>query len=111
MPLTHYHHNSVLTQAIDIAAGMSVGRSPFLRIDTPFRNGNQSEQDPTMEKRERNNKRILEERALLFKTVGNSDHALLGESHDNTTHSTKFLDIVSFHHFCVYGRVVVETLG
>jgi len=64
--------------AIDIAAGMSVGRSPFLRINTHFRDGHQREQDPAIEKQERNNKRILEERAFLFKTVGNSDHALLG---------------------------------
>lgn len=86
VPLTHYQLNFHLTQAIDIAAGMSVGRSPFLRINTPFRNGHQGEQDPAVEKQERNNKRILEERALLFKTVGNSDHALLGEPYVSSIH-------------------------
>lgn len=70
------------TQAIAIAAGMSAGRSPFLRINTPFFNrGKQPDNDVTMEKQELANEKILEERASLFRTVGNSDHAMLGRWH------------------------------
>lgn len=65
--------------AVSIAAGMSVGRNPFLRINMPFNSqrgkGNDSEQDQDL-----SNRIVLEERAALFKMVGNSDHALLGKA-------------------------------
>lgn len=49
-----------------MAAGFSVGRSPFLRVDGPSRG-------PTDE----SNRSILRERAALFEKCGNSDHAML----------------------------------
>lgn len=67
--------------AIAMAAGMSVGRSPFLRIDTwrkPRRNGGADEPDSIEEAKQ---KRVLEERKALFQTVGNSDHALSAAVH------------------------------
>lgn len=54
-----------------MAAGMSVGRSPFLRID----NQTKSEEEESMEDMKR--RIVLEERDALFKSVGNSDHAML----------------------------------
>ena len=63
--------------ALAMAATMSAGRSPFLRIDTrrkPRRNGGSDEPESMDEMKQ---KRILEERKALFQTVGNSDHALL----------------------------------
>jgi len=57
--------------ALAMAAGMSLGRSPFLRI--------QSNRRPQGEKTIQSVKdeRILDERAKVFETVGASDHALL----------------------------------
>jgi hypothetical protein len=52
------------TGALAMAAGLSVGRSPFLRVDTKG------------EAKERNLS-ILRERAKLFEMCGNSDHAML----------------------------------
>lgn len=62
--------------ALAMAAGMSTGRSPFLRIDDPSRNrrGNNSEE---MSPEDMKNQRILDERKALFEEVGNSDHAML----------------------------------
>mmetsp|Transcript_15236 Transcript_15236/g.33072 ORF Transcript_15236/g.33072 Transcript_15236/m.33072 type:complete len:1605 (-) Transcript_15236:173-4987(-) len=66
--------------SVAIAAGMSAGRSPFLRINT-FNNGRQrGKDDMEQEKQEFTNGKILEERAALFKMVGNSDHAMLGKA-------------------------------
>ncbi len=68
--------------AVAISSVMSAGRSPFLRINS-FNSGkhrgsnNNTEQD---EKDELNNSKVLEERAALFKMVGNSDHAMLGKA-------------------------------
>lgn len=63
--------------ALAMAAGMSIGRSPFLRVNAPrkkhFRNG----EDEKTGIEEMKQERILEERAALFETVGASDHALL----------------------------------
>jgi ATP-dependent RNA helicase DHX57 len=64
--------------ALAMAAGISVGRSPFLRIDDPSfsrRRGGSNGEEESIE--EMKNKRILEERAKLFKKAGNSDHAML----------------------------------
>lgn len=67
--------------AVAIAAAMSAGRSPFLRINT-FNRGKQGGNDDDMEKEKElaKNSKILEERAALFKIVGNSDHAMLGKA-------------------------------
>jgi ATP-dependent RNA helicase DHX57 len=62
--------------AIAVSAGMSVGRSPFLRINSP--NYRSRDGDIDQEKDQRN-ENILQERAELFKSVGNSDHAMLGK--------------------------------
>lgn len=62
---------------IAMAAGMSVGRSPFLRVDTrkkPRRHRGDEEPESMEEMKQ---KQILKERDDLFKKVGNSDHALL----------------------------------
>jgi ATP-dependent RNA helicase DHX57 len=52
------------TGALAMASALSVGRSPFLRIDTRGENKDK-------------NQTILEERAKLFRTCGNSDHDVL----------------------------------
>lgn len=57
---------------VSIAATMSAGRNPFLRVGSPFNRGN-SDQD-------QKDSKILEERAALFKMVGNSDHVMLGKA-------------------------------
>ncbi len=54
--------------ALAIAAGLSVGRSPFLKIMEP--------RDEESKEAYRN-KIILENRHELFESVGNSDHAML----------------------------------
>jgi hypothetical protein len=59
-----------------MAAGMSLGRSPFLRVDSPSRN--RSEDDERTAAAEMKNQRILDERKTLFAKVGNSDHSVLG---------------------------------
>jgi len=59
--------------ALAMAAGISIGRGPFLRIDTPRRGRNEDQLSMEDVKRER----ILGERSKYFKLVGNSDHALL----------------------------------
>ena len=61
--------------ALAMAAGMSTGRSPFLRVDSNSRPGNDNEKSSIEEMK---NERILEERKALIAKVGNSDHALLG---------------------------------
>ena len=60
-----------------MAAGISTGRSPFLRINKP-RNygGGESVQDTK-------NLWVLEERAKLFELSGNSDHAMLAAAFMN----------------------------
>ncbi|KAL9179117.1 hypothetical protein ACHAXT_000159 [Thalassiosira profunda] len=65
--------------AVAIAAGLSVGRSPFLRINAPFHRQqfNKGDADPEKESADA---QVLEERAALFRQVGNSDHALLGKA-------------------------------
>lgn len=63
--------------ALAMAAGMSAGRTPFLRVDNFARRG--ADQEETMEDMKR--KRTLDNREELFKTVGNSDHALLSAAY------------------------------
>jgi ATP-dependent RNA helicase DHX57 len=62
--------------ALAMAAGMSVGRSPFLRIDNRFNRNQEEESMQDMIRR-----KVLEERAELFKSVGNSDHAFLAAAY------------------------------
>ena len=64
--------------ALAMAAGMSTGRSPFLRVDSSNRRGNGSDDDKTSFE-DMKNERILEERKALMAKVGNSDHSLLGK--------------------------------
>mgnify|MGYP001049282804 CR=1 FL=1 len=65
--------------SVAIAAGMSVGRSPFLRIDS-FNNGKRRSEDEIEQEKELASSKITEERAALFKMVGNSDHVMLGKT-------------------------------
>lgn len=65
--------------SLAMAAGMSVGRSPFLRINT-FRNNNHSV-DEKEEKQEIKNEMILEERKKLSESVGHSDLSLLAAAY------------------------------
>jgi hypothetical protein len=59
------------TAALGIAAGLSIGRSPFLRIDVPRSEGS-ADQSTGFDKTEQ----ILTARHDLAEKVGNSDHAL-----------------------------------
>ena len=61
--------------AIAMAAGMSTGRSPFLRVDPPRNRRDDEEQSVEDMKKQR----IIEERKALFAKVGNSDHSMLGK--------------------------------
>ena len=66
--------------ALAMAAGMSIGRSPFLRIDNNrnrFRNRRNNDEDEKSSIEQMKQERILEERANLFSSVGSSDHAFL----------------------------------
>jgi len=63
--------------ALAMAAGMSAGRSPFVRISNfPGQIDEESEEDIKRRK-------VLEEREELFKTVGNSDHAMFAAAYLN----------------------------
>ena len=64
--------------ALAMAAGMSLGRSPFLRLNTrkpPFHGNRGADRNPSME--DMKQERIVEERSALFQPVGSSDHAFL----------------------------------
>lgn len=61
--------------ALVLAAGMTVGRSPFLQIKSP--NYRKDESNEKAEKEEMKNEMILQERKKVFESVGNSDLALL----------------------------------
>jgi len=63
------------TASLAISAGLSVGRSPFLRVDSVSRQTD----DESMEDNKR--RRTLEARHDLFKTVGNSDHAMFAAAY------------------------------
>jgi ATP-dependent RNA helicase DHX57 len=58
-----------------MAAGMSVGRSPFLRIDPP--RNRRGDEDGKTALEDMKKQRIIDERKALFAKVGNSDHSLL----------------------------------
>jgi len=60
------------TGALAMAAGLSVGRSPFLRVD-----GRSNGEDKDK------NQLILEERSKLFVTCGNSDHSMIAAAFMN----------------------------
>ena len=57
------------TGALAMAAGLSVGRSPFLKVD-----GRSNDE---------RNQFILQERAKLFETCGNSDHGMIAAAFMN----------------------------
>lgn len=59
-----------------MAAGMSLGRSPFLRIDTPRRRKGE-EVDEKTAIQDMKTENVLNRRREMFKTVGSSDHAFL----------------------------------
>lgn len=66
--------------ALAIAAGMSVGRSPFIRLNaSPFQ-ARQNNNDQVGTDKQAANERILEARKALFKSVGNSEHCMLGKA-------------------------------
>lgn len=62
---------------IALAAGMSLGRSPFLRIDDRSRSRADRNSTEEMTIDELKNQSILKERKKFFKSVGNSDLAVL----------------------------------
>lgn len=65
--------------AVAIAAGLSGGRNPFLRINT-FNNYQRGSKDNEEQEKENfTNNKILEARAAVFKEVGKSDHVMLGK--------------------------------
>jgi HrpA-like RNA helicase len=57
--------------ALAIAAGLSTGKSPFLKIDTRRTHPDDKNKDDIR------NELVLHERKKLFDSVGNSDHAML----------------------------------
>jgi len=61
-----------------MAAGISTGRSPFLRIDTPRNSPSVTQSIEQMKQRN-----VLEERSKLFTQAGNSDHAMLAAAFMN----------------------------
>ena len=71
------------TASLSIAAFMSLGRSPFMKIDTRQRypSGGTKAEDPQGEiekdEEELRKRAIIEERENILKIVGNSDHALI----------------------------------
>jgi ATP-dependent RNA helicase DHX57 len=64
--------------ALAMAAGISAGRSPLLRIEKPWRHRNAEVSEREMIEDDRID-RILKERAKISKRVGKSDHAFLAE--------------------------------
>jgi ATP-dependent RNA helicase DHX57 len=64
--------------ALAMAAGMSLGRSPFLRVDLPLnkKNGADDERNSVEDMKKQ---RVLDERKALLEDVGSSDHSLLGK--------------------------------
>jgi ATP-dependent RNA helicase DHX57 len=63
--------------ALAMAAGMSAGRTPFIRVENFSRRG--IEMGDTIEDMKR--QRTIEARKDLFRTVGNSDHAMLAAAY------------------------------
>ena len=67
----HGLHLGCRRAALAMAAGISTGRSPFLRVDTP--RAGKAEDSIQQQK----NRIILDARAKLVEQSGNSDHAML----------------------------------
>ena len=67
------------TTSLAIAAAMSLGRSPFSKVDLRrFNTAAATNEDTLRQQIEETKKRnILDEREKMFKMVGNSDHALI----------------------------------
>ena len=63
--------------ALAMAAAISVGRSPFLRIDVPRHQKGRMKDADAISPEDVKKTKILEEREKLFKLCGNSDHAML----------------------------------
>ena len=66
--------------ALAIAAGMSVGRSPFIRISSSSFQAKRHADCATDNEKQASNDQILEARRALFKSVGNSEHCMLGKA-------------------------------
>jgi len=58
--------------ALAMAAGMSVGRSPFLRIDPPRNNRRRGDEDEQASIEDMKKQRVIDERKALCVKVGNS---------------------------------------
>ncbi|KAL7522187.1 hypothetical protein ACHAWX_006877 [Stephanocyclus meneghinianus] len=69
--------------ALAIAAGMSVGRSPFMNMTSKCGHGrpNNDVVDDIEKQKQSTHEQILEARSALFQTVGNSDHLMLGKAY------------------------------
>lgn len=69
--------------ALAIAAGMSVGRSPFMNMTSKCGHGrpNNDVVDDIEQQKQSTHEQILEARSALFQTVGNSDHLMLGKAY------------------------------
>lgn len=67
--------------SLAIAAGMSVGRSPFIRIGSPTFQARGEKEDAMAEDKHVANEQILAARKELFKSVGNSEHCMLGKAY------------------------------
>jgi HrpA-like RNA helicase len=66
--------------ALAIAAGLSVGRSPFIRLG-PSLFQRRDSNNPVDQEKQAANDQILEARKKLFKSVGNSEHCMLGKAY------------------------------
>jgi len=75
-----------------MAASMSTGRSPFLRVDQPFKRRGDEEKTSFEDMKK---ERIISERKALFAKVGNSDHSLLGEQRN-----VLYCQLRTEKHFC-----------
>ncbi len=68
--------------ALVIAAGMSVGRSPFMKVMVDRRKGKRAEEFRENDTDEKKRWKMLEEREKLRKSVGHSDHSLLAAAYE-----------------------------
>ena len=67
--------------SLAIAAGMSVGRSPFMRISSSPFQAKRNTDCVADDEKQVSNEQILEARRTLFKSVGNSEHCMLGKAY------------------------------
>jgi ATP-dependent RNA helicase DHX57 len=61
--------------AVAMAAGISLGRSLFLRVDV-----DSCEEDDSLSVEERKRRKVVEQRGIIAKEAGNSDHVLIAFS-------------------------------